>query len=60
MCTAVIKSNDMEPRLQGPTKVGSFNAPDNCARPRLGPNTAANYRTFAPFEPLYEDVTPAR
>ena len=60
MCTAVIKANDTEPRTQGPTTIKSFDAPNNCTRPRLGPNTAANYRTFAPFGPLYEDCTPAR
>ncbi len=60
MCTAVIKVNDTEPRTQGPTRIKPFDAPNNFARPRLEPNTAANYRTCAPFGPLHEDCTPAR
>ena len=60
MCTAVILANDMETRLQGPIRIAPFDCRDNCAPPREGPNTAANYRTFSPFAPLYEDITPAR
>ena len=60
MCTEVIKSNDMKRRTQGPTKFKAFDAPNNCARPRSGPNPLAKYQTFAPFWPLYEDCTPAR
>ena len=60
MCTAVIMANDMETRTEGPKKIAPFHCRDNCAPPRHGPNPAANYRTFAPYAPLYEDVTPAR
>ena len=60
MCTAVILANDMETRTQGPTRISPFHCRDNCAPPRVGPNTTANYRTFPPFAPLYEDITPAR
>ncbi len=41
MCTAVIKENYTESRTQGPTKIKPFDDLNNCARPRLGPNTAA-------------------
>ena len=60
MCTAVIKANDMEPRTEGPTRIKAFDCPDKCAPPRYGPNNAANYQTFSPFAPLYDDITPAR
>ena len=59
MCTAVILANDMETRTQGPTHISQFHNPDNCTLPRSGPNPAVNYRTFAPYAPLYEDVTPS-
>jgi len=59
LCTEVIKANDMKPRLKR-TKIKAFPSPDNCALPRYKPNTAANYQTFPPYAPLYEDVTPPR
>ena len=59
LCTEVIKANDMKPRLKR-TRIKVFSSPDNCALPRHKPNTAANYQTFPPYAPLYEDVTPPR
>ena len=47
MCTAVIKTNDMEPRTQGPTRIKAFDA-----RPRIGPNTAANFQTLSNIRTL--------
>jgi len=60
MCTAVIKANDTERRTQGPNKIKAFNCPDKCAPPRYGSNSKANYQTFPPYAPRYEDVTPPR
>jgi hypothetical protein len=59
MCTAVIKANAMTPRFEGPTKIGSFDPPNNFAIPRKTLPAHARYQTLPPYHPFLEsDTTP--
>jgi len=52
MCTEVIKVNDIERRIQGPSRMASFDAPRNVVKPRMGPRIGARYSTDPPYAPL--------
>ena len=52
MCTAVIKVNDLERRIQGPSRMAPFDAPRNVMKPRMGPRIGAKYSTDPPYAPL--------
>ena len=49
MCTAVIKTNDMEARFEGPTKIPTFAPHNSFAFPRKALNKNARYQTLPPF-----------
>jgi len=60
MCTAVIKVNDMEPRLQGPSHCAPFDAPRNVLRPRMEPRIGAKYYVDPPYAPINPDEVSPR
>ena len=60
MCTAVIKTSDVEARFEGPTKIPTFAPHNSFAAPRKALNKNARYQTLPPFAPFIENDTSPR